>query len=276
MIIQGATAVVTGAAGGIGREVARALARRGSRLALCDVDAPALERLCNELRQAGHDVFAEPTDIADREQIRHFAESVSERMGGADILVNCAGVYMCGTARDISLDDWDWVISVNLLGVIHTCHFFLPQLALAGKRAHICNIVSMYGFWPSGGVTGYLASKFGVFGYSHALAEDLRGTGVGVSTVCPGMINTGIIETMRIRGAGAGAECVRSTLRQKYASRGYGPQRVAAAVTNGIEKDKRLVLVSPEARFIYYLERFWPWFSRRIARSATRRLFRAS
>jgi len=273
MNLSGATAVVTGAAGGIGRAVAHVLARGGARLAVCDIDGPAVQRVQKELQALDCDAMGFSADIADPEQTRRFANAVAERNGGADILVNCAGVYVSGSALDLSLEDWHWVMSVNLFGVIHACHFFVPPMVARGY-GHVCNVVSMYGYWPSPGVAGYLASKFGLFGYSRALREDLRGSGVGVSTVCPGIIKTGLVGTMRIRGAGKDEERVRSELQQFYAKRNYGPDRVAKAIVKGIVRNKPLVLVSPEAKLMYALERYCPRLSRRIARSTARKMFK--
>lgn len=274
MVIRGATAVVTGAGGGIGHAVARALAREGARLAICDSDEQKLRSLHGDLTREGHDAICARVDVADSEQVREFADVVARDTGDANILVNCAGVYICGKTLDLSLDDWQWVLSVNLFGIIHACHFFLPQIVRNGGDGHVANLASMYGYWPSPGVTGYLTSKFGVFGYSEALREDLRGTRVGVSTVCPGMINTGLVRNMRIRGAGTAETDVRAALQQTYTSRSYGPERVAAAIVKGIAKNKGIVLVSPEARIMYYVERYCPALSRHIARTAAKRMFR--
>jgi len=136
-----------------------------------------------------------------RGAVAHFAREVCERRRAPDILVNSAGVYISGTILDLTPDDWTWALSVNLFGVIHACHYFLPPMIARGGGGNIVNLVSMYGYWPSPGVAGYLTSKFGVFGFSEALREDLRAHNISVSTVCPGMINTGIVRNMRIRNA---------------------------------------------------------------------------
>lgn len=275
MVIRGALAVVTGAGGGIGHAVARALVGAGARLAVCDFDEQKLESLRDELGREGHDVLCACVNVAEPEAVRQFADEVAAKTGGANILVNCAGVYISGNAMQLSLDDWQWVLSVNLFGIIHACHYFLPQIMRSGGDGHVANLSSMYGYWPSPCVAGYLTSKFGVFGYSQALREDLRGTRVGVSTVCPGMINTGLVRNMRIRGAGGAEIEMRAALQQTYTSRSYGPERVAAAIVKGIAKNRGMVLVSPEARIMYYLERYCPALSRHIARGAARRMFRA-
>lgn len=184
-----------------------------------------------------------------------------------------AGVYVSGAIGELGLEDWDWVVSVNLFGVIHACHYFLPSMVARGTGGNVVNLVSMYGYWVSPGVAGYLTSKFGVFGFSEALREDLRTHGIAVATACPGMINTGIVRNMRIRNAHGRETAVMTALQQTYARRNYGPERVARAIVRAIKHDRKLVLVSPEARLMYHLERWCPPLSRFIARRAAARMF---
>jgi len=133
----------------------------------------------------------------------------------------------------------------------------------------------MYGYWPSPAVSGYLTSKFGLFGFSEALREDLRSTGIRVTTVCPGMIHTPLVRNMRIRNAPGDEEAVRNAIEDRYVRRNYSPDRVARAVVQAIRKEKGLVLVSPEAQIMYHIERYCPRLSRFIARRAAARLFSA-
>jgi NAD(P)-dependent dehydrogenase (short-subunit alcohol dehydrogenase family) len=265
-------AVVTGAGSGIGRATALALAHAGCRLALCDVNEEALAAAKADVESAGTSAGSWCVDVSDRRAVAVFAQSVKDEMGPIDILVNSAGVYISGSAAELTLEDWDWVISVNLWGVIHTGHFFLPQLLQGARGGHIVNLVSMYGYWPSPCVAGYLTSKFGVFGYSRALREDLRAHGIGVSTVCPGIVNTGLVHNMRIRHTGHDAQDLRSSLEGQYAARNYGPDKVATAIVNAIRRNRDLVLVTPESRLMYQVERFCPPLSRFIARRAAKRM----
>ena len=272
--LLGKVALVTGAASGIGRATALALARDGARLIVCDVDGQGLDEAAAELGTQGACLLAQRVDVSRRDEMAAFAARVHDTLPGVDVLVNSAGVYLVGGLLDLSLDDWDWALSVNLWGVIHACHYFVPPMAGRGAGGHVVNLASMYGFWPSPGVAGYLTSKFGVFGFSESLREDLRGAGIGVSTVCPGVINTGIIRNMRIRSAAGEAQGLRHELEQAYARRNYGPEKVADAVVQAIRRNRKLVLVSPEAQLMYRLERWCPRLSRLIARAAAKRLFR--
>ncbi len=273
--LEGKLAVVTGAGSGIGRATALELARRGVRLAACDINNAALESLREEITALDSKVVTGRVDVGDRDSVAAFAGRVHGQYGAADILVNSAGVYVTGSALELSLEDWDWVLSANLWGVIHLCHFFLPPMVDAGRGGHVLNLSSMYGFWPSPCVAGYLTSKFGVFGFSEALHEDLRAHRIRVSTVCPGMVNTGLVREMRIKTRGTADAELRGALEHKYARRGYGPERVAKAIIDAIRSGKRLVLVTPESRIMYQIERFAPWLSRRIARRAAAGLFQS-
>jgi len=273
-LFEGKLAVISGAASGIGRATTLALAQQGARIAACDLNEAALDTLRAELAAKGCDALAERVNVGDRDSVAAFARHVHDRFGTADILVNSAGVYVAGSMLDLSLEDWEWVLSTNVWGIIHMCHHFVPPMVAAGRGGHVLNLASMYGYWPSPCVAGYLTSKFAVFGYSQALREDLRPHNIRVSTVCPGIVATGIVQTMRIRTAGPDHAELRAALERKYAHRGYGPERVAQAILKAIRTGKGVVLVSPEARIMYHLERFAPRLSRFIARRAATSLFR--
>jgi len=274
--LHGKTVLVTGAASGIGRATALALARAEARLILCDKNEPDLRSAESEINNASQCLLASAVDVSDREAVQEFARRVHETVPAVDVLVNSAGVYLSGTALDLSLDDWEWSLGCNLWGLIYMTHFFVPRMVERGIQGHIVNLVSMYGYWVSPNVIGYLTPKFATFGFSEALREDLRRHKIGVSTVCPGIIRTGIVKNMRIRNAPRGRkneDLVRASLEQAYRRRDYGPERVASAIVRAIRKNKGLVLVSPEAWLMYYIDRFCPIISRLVARRAADRLF---
>ena len=290
--LHGKTVLVTGAASGIGRATALALARAEARLILCDKNEPDLRSAESEINNASQCLLASAVDVSDREAVQEFARRVHETVPAVDVLVNSAGVYLSGTALDLSLDDWEWSLGCNLWGLIcararlpraYMTHFFVPRMVERGIQGHIVNLVSMYGYWVSPNVIGYLTPKFATFGFSEALREDLRRHSsrgslarakIGVSTVCPGIIRTGIVKNMRIRNAPGKEELVRASLEQAYRRRDYGPERVASAIVRAIRKNKGLVLVSPESWLMYYVDRFFPIVSRFVARRAADRLFR--
>jgi len=271
--LDGKVALVTGAASGIGKATALALAREGVLLVLVDVNPDGLDEVASEVSGLSTCVLARPTDVSQREDMAALAEQVRGLVPGVDILINNAGVYLTGGILDLSLDDWEWVLSVDLWGVIHGCHFFVPNMVERGTGGHVVNVSSMFGYWASPDVIGYLTAKFGVFGFSEALREDLRGTGIGVSTVCPGVVRTGIIDNMRDRTS-SNADEVRTRLRKSYKRRDYGPEKVAHAIVKAIKRNHgKVVLVSPEARVMYQIDRFFPRLSRFIARTTASRMF---
>ncbi len=271
--IAGKRAVIVGACGGIGRAVTSALMEAGARLVLCDVAKSELEGLVADCSGQGAEITACTVDITDPHAVAHVAEEIIESHGPPAILVNCAGVYISGGMADLTLRDWDWVLSTNLFGVIHVCHAFVPAMIKHGEGGVIINLVSMYGYWPSPNVIGYLTSKFALFGFSEALREDLRPHNINVVTLCPGMINTGIVQNMRVCDQSGQEPEIRTTLQRIYSRRNYSPKRVARALVRAINGNKKRVFVSPEAHIMYYMERFCPALSRIIARRVARRLF---
>jgi NAD(P)-dependent dehydrogenase (short-subunit alcohol dehydrogenase family) len=272
--VEGKVALVTGAASGIGRATAVELARQRARLVLVDVDENGLASARAEVEAHTECLLVRPTDVSDRRQMAALASDVHDAVPALDVLVNSAGVYLTGGLLDLSLDDWDWVLSVNLWGTIHACHYFVPRMADRRRGGHVVNVASMYGYWPSPAVAGYLTSKFGVFGFSEALREDLRDCGVGVSTVCPGVVRTGLIRRMRIRN-GRDEEELRQHLDRAYRRRNYTPEKVARAIVEAVKRRRKMVLVTPESKIMYRIERLLPPLSRLIARVAANRLFSA-
>ena len=269
--IRGKTALVTGAGSGIGQATALALADAGAKLILCDINAKGLETTVAAMHD-GDCLLQRNVDVSNRTAMSAFADEVHNIVPAVDILINNAGVYVTGGVLDLSLEDWDWVLSVDLWGVIHGLHYFVPPMVQRGIPGHIVNVSSMCGFWIAPEVTGYLTAKFGVFGLSEALREDLRGTGIGVTTACPGMINTNLIQTTRFRHA-EDEEKRREQLKEAYQRRNYGPEKVAKGILKAIRKNQQIALISPESKIMYYMERYCPPLSHYIARRAFKRLF---
>jgi NAD(P)-dependent dehydrogenase (short-subunit alcohol dehydrogenase family) len=266
--LQGRTVLVTGAGSGIGRETALLAARRGAELAICDVDDAGLAEVEARVRALGRNVLARHVDVADRDQMRNFAEAVHAETGPVDLLVNNAGVGLAAGFLDTELEDWDWIVPINLMGVVHGCHFFVPRMVERGTGGHVANLSSMAGFHATPALVAYTATKFAVLGLSEALREELRPHGIGVTAICPGIINTPITKSARARGAAADPK-VRERLVALYGRRNYGPDRVARNIFKAVERNRAVAPVAPEAWIAYAITRISPrlagWTARRMA-----------
>jgi NADP-dependent 3-hydroxy acid dehydrogenase YdfG len=171
MNLRDRVVVVTGAGSGIGRSTALAFAREGARIVGCERDPARLDALRTELGDRA--LLIEKVDVADRAQMHAFADKVHALAPAADVVVNNAGVACSGTFLETSLDDWDWLLDINLKGVVHGCHFFAPKMVERGTGGQIINISSIFGIFAPPGVTAYVASKFAVRGFSLSLREEL-------------------------------------------------------------------------------------------------------
>ncbi|MFN8545591.1 MAG: SDR family NAD(P)-dependent oxidoreductase [Candidatus Binatia bacterium] len=271
--LGGKVALVTGAGSGIGRETALALGRAGATLVLCDVDADGLERTARDARALGRHVATHLVDVARREQMEVFAADVHGAHPAVDILVNNAGVGLGGRLVETPLADWEWLLGINLWGVIHGCHYFVPPMVQRGRGGHVVNVASAAGIAASSLLAAYSTSKFAVFGLSEALREELHPHGIGVTTVCPGIINTPITATSRLRGVTA-LPGARERMIADYQRRNYGPDRVAAAIVRAIGRNTSVLPVSPEAWFIYLVKRASPALAAWIGRTLTARTLR--
>ncbi len=250
--LEGKTAVVTGAASGMGRAFAKRFAAAGMNVVLSDVEAPVLDEAVAEVQSvaasAGTDAIGIITDVADEAAVGQLAEHSIERFGRVNVVCNNAGVAGSGIADgpgSISTADWKWVLDVNLWGVIHGHQAFLPHLLEHGD-GHIVNTASMAGHFP--GHSAYTASKWAVVGISEGLFAQLKATGstVGISCLCPGWVNTNIAESSRNRPEWAApdalvepspeAEARFAMIRDSLAS-GRSPEEVADMVHDAVLDD---------------------------------------
>ncbi len=267
--LSGKVALVTGAASGIGKETALALARRGADMVLCDLNEVALRSVAEEIEGLGRRVIRQRVDVADRSDMEAFAAAVHGEVPAVDILMNNAGVGLGGGFLHTGLDDWDWVIGINLKGVIHGCHFFLPPM-VQRRSGHVINVASAAGLVATESLAAYSTTKFAVVGLSEALREELWPHGIGVTTVCPGIINTPITASSRIVGPLATPES-RQQMIAAYAKRNYGPERVAQNILRAVERNRGVAPISPEAWGIYYLKRLAPGMTAYLTRTVAAR-----
>jgi NADP-dependent 3-hydroxy acid dehydrogenase YdfG len=251
--------VVTGAGSGIGRATALAFAAQGARVAACDVDEPRVAALGRELGPRA--LLAERVDVADRAQMAAFADAVHACAPATDVIVNNAGVACGGDFLDTSLDDWDWLLGVNLRGVVHGCHFFLPRMIERGAGGQVINVSSIFGIFAAPKSAAYVSSKFAVLGFSQSLRAELAPRRIGVTTICPGLIATSIFDDSRISGA------LRTRTRQiaaAFRNGGAHPDVVARAILDAVRTNPS---VRPVGRDAWAL-----WAVTRVAPSATARL----
>ena len=265
MNLTGKTVVVTGAGSGIGRATALAFARGGARIAACDIDQSRLDALAAELAERA--LVVRRVDVADRAQMNAFADAVHASVPAADIIVNNAGVVVGGAFLDTSLDDWDWLLGINLRGVVHGCHFFVPRM-VERQIGHVINISSILGIYPGPNTTAYVASKFAVLGFSQSLRAELAPHGIGVTAICPGMIATAIVADSRIVGAVASR---RSKLIERF-KKGAPPDRVAEAILEAVRTNPAVRTVGRDAWVIHQLTKLAPGVMQQIGSTLQRRL----
>jgi NAD(P)-dependent dehydrogenase (short-subunit alcohol dehydrogenase family) len=265
MKLEGKTVVVTGAGSGIGRATAHAFARQGARVAVCDVDQGRLDTLAAELGPRA--LLARKVDVADRDQMRGFADAVLAQIAAPDVVVNNAGVAVAGTFLDTSLDDWDWLLGINLRGVVHGCHFFARAMA-ERRSGQIVNLSSILGIFPATNVTAYVASKFAVLGFSQSLRAELAEHGVGVTAICPGMIATGIIDGSRMAGE---AKSRRVKVAERFKASGASPDRVAEAILDAVRTNPAVRTVGRDAWALHQLTKLMPNTVQKLSSSLQRR-----
>jgi NAD(P)-dependent dehydrogenase (short-subunit alcohol dehydrogenase family) len=211
MEIQAKIAAVTGAASGIGRATAIELAREGADLVLADINHDGLKGVVSEIEAIGRKALAVKTDVSKLESIQNLFDTSMAEMGRVDILMNNAGVHIMGPVENTSIDDWKWIMDINLWSVIYGIKVFLPHMLERGS-GHIVNTASIAGL--SGGLDAvpYTTTKFAVVGISEGLAVFLKNRGIGITAVCPGLVGTNIIDGQRFVPSGDGLDHARETL----------------------------------------------------------------
>lgn len=199
---KGQVAVVTGAASGIGLATATRFAEEGMKVVLADIQQDALQKAVSGLQQAGHDVIAVPTDVSKLEHIQALADKTIEHYGKVNVVHNNAGVVRAGTLEELAIDDWEWVLGVDLWSVIYGIKVFLPLIKQAGE-GHIINTSSSNGLQATANIGPYAVAKFGVVAITETLKLELdeANSPVGASVLCPGAVKTRICESDRNREA---------------------------------------------------------------------------
>jgi len=250
-----ARVLITGAASGIGFALAERFVSEGMRVAMADVEEPALADAASKLRAAGGEVVAEVTDVSDGDAVDRLARTVADTFGPVHVLCNNAGVGAGGLVADLTTADWEWVLGVNLWGVIHGLRAFLPGMLASGEAGHVVNTASLAGHVSAPFMAPYSASKFAVVATSEALFHELKMTSakVGVSVLCPGWVNTNIHSSERNRPTAAGQTAsgaslgdARGEMLRTVLQNGMPPSEVAQLVIEAVQTDRFYVLTHPE------------------------------
>ena len=253
--------LITGAGSGIGRATALAFARQGATIIAVDVGADGVKETAALIKAQGGACETHIADVSSQGAMKGLADKVHAKHGALDVLVNNAGIGASGRFLETSIETWDKVHAVNVRGVMLGCKLFIPAMVERG-HGHVVNTASMAGYFSAPDLPIYAASKFAVLGFSEALRIDMQKHGIGVSAICPGVINTNIVATTVAEGESAkwqdGAVAF-------YKKRNYGPEKVADAIVNAVRHNRAVVPVSPEAWFGYYLKRFFPGLARTMA-----------
>jgi NAD(P)-dependent dehydrogenase (short-subunit alcohol dehydrogenase family)/pimeloyl-ACP methyl ester carboxylesterase len=261
---------VTGAGSGIGRETAFAFAREGAELVISDIDEAAVKGTAAEIATRGGVAHAYVLDVSDADAVEAFAERVSNEHGVPDIVVNNAGIGQAGRFLDTPAEQFDRVLDVNLGGMVNGCRSFGRRLVDRGTGGYIVNVSSMAAFAPFQSLNAYCTSKAATYMFSDCLRAELDAADVGLTTICPGVIDTNIINTTRF-DAPAGKQSTqvdgrRGQLGKMFALRHYGPDKVANAILSSVKKKKPIRPVAPEAYALYGLSRVAPQGLRNAAR----------
>lgn len=262
---ESASAVVTGAGSGIGRAFAVELSRRGGRVVCADVDEAGAKETVVLIEEAGGEAVAATCDVSAESQVREMAEAAGEWLGRApDLVVNNAGIGAGGrVVGDASLDDWRTTLGVNLWGVVHGCHVFVPLLREAGGGG-VINVASAAGFAAAPGMAAYNVSKAGVVSLSETLAAELAGTGVKVTVLCPTFVRTNIFGGELIDASAARlAERIAGVV-------GFSAERVARMTLDAHDRGRLYVMPQLDAKLLWRAKRLLPGPYTRIAGLAGR------
>jgi NADP-dependent 3-hydroxy acid dehydrogenase YdfG len=244
-------AIITGAAGGIGKALAEELSGRGCYVVLADINAELLEKTAAELRATGAQLDAKTVDVRDAAQVQALIEDAFEELGRIDYLFNNAGVNVCAELSDTTLEDWNLLIDVNLRGVIHGVHAAYPIMREQGF-GHIINTASAAGLIPAAAEGAYAATKHAVVGMSSALRIEAEAFGVKVSVVCPGLVDTPIIESTKY--VRFDPEAILKAAPEKP----MNPRKVARLILRGVDRNRFVIIMSVTAHALWRLHRYAP------------------
>lgn len=263
--------LITGAGSGIGRAAALAFARRGAYIIATDINAQALKDVQQEVTALGESCMTQVLDVSSESAMQALAKHVHDTLGTLDVLINNAGIGYLGQFLKSDLAHWQRVMDVNLMGVVHGCYHFIPQMIQAGGVRYVLNVASAAGVYPSPTMAAYAASKHAVFGFNEVLKMELAGTQVVVTTVCPGVINTPITQS-RSNISPSISDAQLDRLQAYYQAKGCAPELVAEGMVRAVQTGQDLLLVGPFAKLIFNLKRVSLGLMRRIVLKDARKI----
>lgn len=252
--LQGKVAIITGGASGIGLATARKLAAEGSRLVLADIEQEALDDAVSGLQAAGAEAIGVKCDVGHLPEVQELADRTYEAFGAAHIVFNNAGVAIGGPIQSMTHEDWEWLVRVNLWGVIHGVEVFVPRMIEQGEGGHIVNTASFAGLVPNDGLGAYCVTKYGVVALSECLFRDLRNEGIGVSVLCPMQVDTNINNSGRNRPTEFGGPtpvplvATAAESGRNLAGGAIDAETVADRVVDAIKRNELYILTHPESR----------------------------
>ncbi|WP_280232041.1 SDR family oxidoreductase [Nocardia cyriacigeorgica] len=253
--VEGAKTLITGAASGIGRATALAAAARGAELVLTDIDAPGLAATVADIQRDGGKVLvATPLDITDHEAVAAFGADVHSRFGSVDVVMNVAGTSVWGTVDTLEHRHWQRMVDVNLMGPIHVIETFVPEMVRAGRGGALVNVSSAAGLLALPRHAANSASKYGLRGLSEVLRFELAQHGISVHLVAPGAVNTPLVQSFELVGVDKEDPRV-GKLVTRFTRHAVAPEKVAAAILRGIERNRFIVYTSFDIRFGYWWKR---------------------
>lgn len=260
-------AAITGAGSGIGRALALELGRKNCNLALSDINEAGLRETVEQAQGLGVHVTSQKVDVAVREEVYAWADTVASDHAKVNLIFNNAGVALGSTVEKMSYGDFEWLMDVNFWGVVHGTKAFLPHLKATGD-GHIVNISSVFGLVGIPTQSAYNSAKFAVRGFTESLRQelDMLGYGVSASSVHPGGIKTGIARSARmdssIKDLGINGVDTREKFEKTFIT---SPEKAAQAILNGVRRNQRRILVGPDARIFDWMARFLPTAYQRIS-----------